>query len=195
MKSLLIASSNTGKLAELTAMLSPITCIPQSMFNIESIPEDKISFVENALLKARHASTQSQMPALADDSGLVVPTLHGEPGIFSARYAGEHASDHDNIALLLKKLKGIPTTQRQAYFYCVIVIVRHPLDPTPMIACGQVAGQITDSPQGEQGFGYDPVFYLPSHQCTMAQLTSTVKNTISHRANALNQLRQQLQML
>lgn len=195
MKSLILATSNTGKLAELTALLSPIECIPQSVFHIESIPEDKMSFVENALLKARHASTIGKKPALADDSGLVVPALDGEPGIFSARYAGEQANDQDNIARLLEKLKGIPTTQWQAYFYCAIVIVRHPHDPTPIIACGRIDGQITGLPQGSHGFGYDPVFYLPNHQCTMAELATSVKNTISHRAGALNQLRQQLETL
>lgn len=194
-KSLIIATNNSGKLAELTALLYPIECIPQSVFRIESIPEDKISFVENALLKARHASYIGKKPALADDSGLVVPALNGEPGIFSARYAGEEANDQDNIALLLEKLKGIPTAQWQAYFYCAIVIVQHPYDPTPIIACGRIDGQITDSPLGLYGFGYDPVFYLPNHQCTMSQLPIVVKNTISHRAVALQQLRQQLKTL
>ena len=195
MKSLIIATSNTGKLAELTTLLLPIECIAQSTLGITSVEENKISFVENALLKARHASHLGKQPALADDSGLVVPALKGEPGIFSARYAGEHANDRDNIALLLERLKSIPRTQWQAYFYCAIVMVQHPEDPTPIIACGRIDGEITDSPQGSHGFGYDPVFYLPNHQCTMAQLSSTVKNTISHRAAALQQLYQQLQAL
>ena len=195
MKSLILATNNRGKITELTALLSPIKCIPQAELDIKHTAEDKISFVENALLKARHASYLGKQPALADDSGLVVPALSGEPGIFSARYAGENANDHDNMALLLEKLKTIPKTRWQAYFYCAIVVVQHPYDPTPIIACGRFEGEITDAPQGEHGFGYDPIFYVPEQQCTLAQLPLTLKNSISHRACALNQLREQLQAL
>ena len=192
MKSLILATSNAGKITELTHLLAPIECVAQSDLDIKHQAEDKLSFVENALIKARHASYLGKMPALADDSGLVVPALNGEPGIFSARFAGENAKDHDNMALLLEKLKGIPTTQWQAYFYCAIVLVQHPFDPTPVIACGRLDGHIVDTPQGNHGFGYDPVFYLPSHQCTLAQLPLAIKNTLSHRACALKQLQQQL---
>ena len=195
MDSLIIASSNAGKLKELRALLFPIQCIPQTELGIQSIEEDQLSFVENALLKARHASAFAKKPALADDSGLVVPVLNGEPGIFSARYAGTNASDQDNIRHLLNQLKLIPPTQWQAYFYCAIVVVQYPTDPTPIIVCGQVDGLIIPTPVGEHGFGYDPLFYLPSHDRTMAQLPQAIKNTISHRAKALYQLKQHLQAL
>ena len=193
--SLIIATSNAGKLRELSALLDPIQCISQTSLGITSVEEDKMSFVENALLKARHASHCGNQPALADDSGLVVPALGGEPGIFSARYAGEKARDQDNIALLLEKLQAIPSTQWHAYFYCAMVLVKHPQDPTPVIACGRIDGLISNQPAGSEGFGYDPIFYLPSHRCTMAQLPTELKNQISHRANALKQLYQHVQAL
>jgi XTP/dITP diphosphohydrolase len=121
-----------------------------------------------------------------------VPSLHGKRLSASPKPGAVDANDHDNMALLLEKLKGIPTTQWQAYFYCAIVLVQHPFDPTPVIACGRLDGHIVDTPQGNHGFGYDPVFYLPSHQCTLAQLPLAIKNTLSHRACALKQLQQQL---
>lgn len=192
MKSLILATSNVGKIQEFRRLLAPIHCIPQDELHIISVPETKITFVENALLKARHASHCGNAPALADDSGLVVPILGGEPGIYSARYAGEDATTQQNNQLLLEKLKSTPLDQRQAYFYCVLVLVQHPQDPTPMIAYGQVQGLITDKPSGTQGFGYDPLFYLPNYQCTMAELPIATKNTISHRANAFRELKKQL---
>lgn len=191
MDSLILATSNAGKIQELSALLAPIHCIPQAQLGIEPTEENQLSFVENALLKARHASKLSQQPALADDSGLVVPALNGEPGIFSARYAGVNARDEDNIAQLLKNLKAIPDTQWQAYFYCVIVIMQHPQDPTPIIASGRIDGMITTQSKGSNGFGYDPIFYLPALQCTMAEVSTATKNTISHRAIALHELKKQ----
>lgn len=190
MKEIILATDNKGKITELEAILAPLHCIPQSALGIESPEETGLSFVENAILKARHASRLSNKPALADDSGLVVPILNGEPGIYSARYAGIHASDADNIALLLANLGAEP--EREAYFYCAIALVQHANDPTPLIATGKLLGRIANAPAGEQGFGYDPVFYLPAHQCTVAQLPATIKNTISHRAQALKQLHSQL---
>ena len=192
MQSLILATSNIGKIQEFRHLLAPIHCIPQEELHVSSIPETKITFVENALLKARHASEFGKAPALADDSGLVVPVLGGEPGIFSARYAGESASAQQNNLLLLEKLKAIPRNQWQAYFYCVLVLVQHPQDPTPIIAYGKVDGQITDIPSGAHGFGYDPIFYLPNYHCTMAELAIETKNTISHRANAFQELKNQL---
>lgn len=194
MKELILATSNPGKIAELSALLAPIICMPQSNLGIIDAEENGLSFVENALIKARHASSEANRPALADDSGLVVPALHGRPGIYSARFAGITATDSENTACLLQALNGIADTERAAYFYCAIVIVQHAQDPTPLIACGKLDGYITHQPGGEHGFGYDPVFYVPQQQCTMAQLPAKIKNTLSHRAKALQQLKQQLKI-
>ena len=194
MQSLILATSNIGKLQEFQHLLSPMHCIPQSNLSIAAIPETKKTFVENALLKARHASHCGNAPALADDSGLVVPALGGEPGIYSARYAGEKASSEENNWMLLKKLHAIPSSDWHAHFYCVLVLVRHPYDPAPIIADGLVQGMITDTPAGTQGFGYDPLFYLPNYQCTMAELDITTKNTISHRAHAFRELKKKLSL-
>ncbi|STX27882.1 ribosomal protein Ham1 [Legionella beliardensis] len=192
MKEIILATTNQGKIAELQALLSPVHCISQLSLGIESVAETGQSFIENALIKARHVSLVANKPALADDSGLVVPILKGEPGIYSARYAGEKASDQENINLLLEKLKDIPTEQRQAFFYCAIVLVQHPNDPTPLIAWGYWHGLIAHAKAGKQGFGYDPIFYIPDYQCTAAQLPANIKNKDSHRAQALAQLQQQL---
>lgn len=191
MKELVLATGNPGKIAELQAILAPVQCISQASLGIENIEETGLSFVENALMKARHASAQAKRPALADDSGLVVEALQGAPGIYSSRFAGIHASDADNIACLLEKLKDIPAP-RNASFYCTIVMVQHACDPMPVIAFGQLPGLIAMQASGKQGFGYDPVFYLPSHQCTMAELPARIKNSISHRALALAELRERL---
>lgn len=188
-KELILATSNSGKIKELQDLLAPLPCIPQTVFGIDSAEETGLSFIENALLKARHASSLTDKPALADDSGLVVPALNGEPGIFSARYAGLNASDADNIQLLLHKMREIPENQRHAYFYCALALVQHPNDPTPIVCTGILHGSITMRASGEQGFGYDPLFYVAEHQGTLAQLPASIKNKISHRAIALNQLR------
>lgn len=188
MKELILATSNSGKIAELSAILSPIKCISQASLNINNVAETGLSFIENALIKARHVSQIAQKPALADDSGLVVPVLNGAPGIYSARFAGEDASDQDNINLLLTKLATIPNNQCQAYFYCAIALVNHAQDPTPIIVTGKLNGRIVKTPAGNHGFGYDPVFYIDSEQCTAAELPATIKNRISHRALALKQL-------
>ncbi|WP_347251334.1 RdgB/HAM1 family non-canonical purine NTP pyrophosphatase [Legionella sp.] len=193
MKEIILATSNKGKIAELEAILSPWHCIPQTSLGIKDAEETGLSFVENAIIKARHASQLGNKPALADDSGLVVQALNGAPGIYSARYAGMEASDNDNIQLLLNNLAAIPDSQRQAFFYCAIALVKHADDPTPLIAIGRLMGKITHTPMGDQGFGYDPIFYIESQQCTAAQLPAKIKNSISHRAQALNQLRKQLE--
>jgi XTP/dITP diphosphohydrolase len=189
MKELILATSNIGKVRELQALLNPIRCIAQSTLDISSAEETGLSFIENAIIKARHASHITGKPTLADDSGLVVPALQGEPGIFSARYAGMDANDKDNTDLLLKNMAHFDAAQRNAYFYCAIALVQHAEDPTPLIATGQFHGSITHSPAGTEGFGYDPIFYVAEHQCTAAQLPANIKNTISHRAKALKQLR------
>ena len=185
MKKIILATSNAGKISELQALLSPIECVPQGVLGIDDAEETGLSFIENALLKARHASRLSGEPALADDSGLVVPALNGQPGIYSARYAGVNASDAENIECVLRKLQQ--TEDRRAFFYCAIALVTHAEDPTPIIATGTLHGVITEARAGDKGFGYDPIFYLPSHQCTLAELSSAEKNTISHRARALKQ--------
>ncbi|MBA2711637.1 MAG: RdgB/HAM1 family non-canonical purine NTP pyrophosphatase [Tatlockia sp.] len=193
MKDLILATSNHGKIAELKSILGSINCISQSKLGISDAEETGLSFVENALLKARHASRLTNKPALADDSGLVVQALNGAPGLYSARFAGQNSTDDDNIELLLKKLEGIPSSKRQAYFYCAIVVLTHPEDPTPLIATGKWCGSIIDKKIGQQGFGYDPIFYVHEHQCTAAELSPDIKNTISHRSLALQNLRYQLE--
>jgi len=190
MKEIVLATSNSGKIAELQAMLSPLVCIPQSDLEIGDVAETGLSFIENAIIKARHASALSGMPALADDSGLVVEALQGRPGIYSSRFAGEKATDETNIDALLLALNGVVDQARQAYFYCAIALVRHGNDPTPVIVSGQLHGVISKTRSGCAGFGYDPVFYLPKWGCTLAELSSEQKNKISHRAQALGQLKQ-----
>ena len=192
MKNLILATSNTGKIAELQALLPSFHCISQHTLGITDADEIGLSFIENALIKARHASRCSNQPALADDSGLVVNALQGAPGIYSARFAGPKANARENIDLLLSRLDGVPDEARAAYFYCAIALVQHPDDPTPIVAVGQFSGQINRESKGDHGFGYDPVFYLPDHQCTLAELPPHIKNSISHRAMALKQLHQLL---
>ncbi len=188
MKEIVLATHNDCKIKEIQALLPQIHCIPQKSLKIPSVNETKLSFIENAILKARHATSHGHKPSLADDSGLVVPALHGQPGIYSARYAGIGASDQDNRMLLLEKMKSIPDENRQAYFYCALALVNQVDDPTPIIATGFCSGYITHEPIGQHGFGYDPIFYIPAYKCTFAQLTMKIKNKISHRAKALQQL-------
>lgn len=190
MNEMILATGNKGKIAELEAILSPIQCIPQSSLSISDAEETGLSFIENAIIKARHASRMGNRPALADDSGLVVPALNGEPGIYSARYSGTDANDAQNIDLLLSRLKDYQGEKRQAFFYCAIALVRFADDPTPLIATGQLWGEIALTRKGNHGFGYDPVFYLKEQGCTLAELSSSIKNTISHRAKALQMLKE-----
>lgn len=188
MNKLILATSNAGKIAELQSLLPSFQCISQQTLGINDADETGLSFIENAIIKARNASRFGHAPALADDSGLVVPALNNEPGIYSARFAGPNATDNDNINFLLERLSNTPENQRQAYFYCAIALVQHADDPIPLIATGTFAGTISFERAGEHGFGYDPIFYLTDYQCTLAQLPAEVKNTISHRAIALKQL-------
>lgn len=192
MKEIILATSNAGKIKELQALLAPTQCLSQIDLDISSADETGLSFIENALIKARHASNIAKKPALADDSGLVVPALNGEPGLYSARFAGLEASDLENMQLLLTKMASFEGQAREAYFYCAIALVQNETDPTPLFATGLFKGIITTAPAGEEGFGYDPIFYVPEYQCTAAQLPKAIKNQISHRAKALEQLRRLL---
>ena len=193
LKKLVIASNNKGKLREIGELLAPlaIDVAPQSEFNISEADEPHVTFVENALAKARHASRCSGLPALADDSGICVSALGGAPGVNSARYAGEPKSDERNNQKLVESLKN--QTDRRAYYYCVIVLVRHADDPQPIIVDGSWYGEIIDQPRGSGGFGYDPYFFLPAFGKISAELTAEQKNQISHRGQALAKLVEILQ--
>ena len=190
MTSLILASGNAGKLRELAALLSPMgfDLRPQSAFGIETPPETGSTFVENALLKARHAAALSSCIALADDSGIEVDALGGRPGVQSARYAGENASDADNLQKMLLELRDVPPVKRTARFQCVIVLVRDANDPEPLVARGTWEGHIAAKPRGGGGFGYDPIFLPDGFNFTAAQVSAAVKNAESHRAQALKAL-------
>jgi XTP/dITP diphosphohydrolase len=192
---LVLASNNAGKLRELSAMLAPlgIEVVTQSSLGVTEAEEPHVTFVENALAKARHAARETGLPALADDSGLCVRALDGRPGVLSARYAGEPKSDLANNAKLVADLHG--TEDRRAHFYSVIVLVRDADDPQPLIADGEWHGEIIESPRGAGGFGYDPHFWVPSLEQTAAELASELKNTLSHRASAMRHLLIRLQAL
>ena len=192
---LVLASNNAGKLREFSALLAPlgVTVIPQGQLNVPECPEPHFTFLENALEKARHASRVTGLPALADDSGICVEALGGAPGVFSARFAGEPKSDARNNALLVEKLNGV--ANRRAWYYCVLVLVRHADDPQPLVADGMWWGEVQDQPAGDGGFGYDPYFYLPAFGCTAAQLPAASKNAISHRGQAMQVLLTKLQAL
>lgn len=194
---IVLATGNKGKVAELARMLEPlnIDVIPQSEFDVPEVPETGTTFVENAIIKARHAAKITGLPTIADDSGLAVDALGGAPGIYSARYAGENASDQDNIDKLLDALQGEDKPARTARFLCVLVFMRHSDDPTPIICQGEWYGEITLKQQGEQGFGYDPVFWVEGEKLTAAQLTKERKNALSHRGQALAQMVKQLEQL
>jgi len=186
MQKIVIASGNAGKLREIRRILEPLefNVVPQSDFAVPECPEPHVTFIENCLAKARHASLHTGLPALADDSGICVDALNGAPGVYSARYAGEPKSDQRNNEKLIAALADEPN--RKAHYYCVIVLVRHPDDPQPLIAEGSWHGEIIDTPKGENGFGYDPYFYLPEFGKTGAELDPDHKNVISHRGQALD---------
>ena len=192
MRKVVLARSNKGKLVELQAILKQknVQLLPQSQFSVSDADETGLSFIENALIKARHACVATGLPAMADDSGLEVDALSGEPGIYSARYAGFHGenADKENNSKLLRELEGIPETERGARFQCVIAYMQHAKDPMPLICQGTWEGSILFSEEGENGFGYDPLFYVLSHGCASAKLDAAVKNAISHRGQALTQL-------
>lgn len=190
--SIVLASGNAGKIREFQAVLTQYNLKPQSDFAVPEIEESGLTFLENSLLKARNAAQHTGLPALADDSGLVVDALNGAPGIYSARYAGVHATDQENLDKLLVNLEHVADAQRTARFVCVLAYCRHPEDPIPVIAQGIWEGIILREQRGEDGFGYDPIFYVPEMKCASAQLTPEQKNAISHRGQALADLCQLL---
>lgn len=183
-----LASGNQGKIKEIQAILKDHPIVPQNQWQITEAEETGTTFVENAIIKARHAAQHCQLPAIADDSGLVVDVLDGAPGVISARYAGIGASDAENVLKLLTALKDVPDSERTARFICVLVFMQHANDPTPVIAQGVWEGRILHQPVGENGFGYDPVFWVDEYQCSSAQLPADVKNSLSHRGKALKML-------
>ena len=192
---LVLASGNKGKLRELKHLLKPFKTDVKSQkdFSVPAVEETGLTFVENALLKARAASRATKLPALGDDSGLVVDALKGQPGIYSARFAGENATDQQNNELLLEKLSDVPPERRGAIFYCCLVLVRHHRDPAPIVVSGVWHGQILESPKGQGGFGYDPLFFDPVLKQTAAGLSLDEKSQVSHRGQALRSLIVQLQ--
>lgn len=194
---IVLASSNAGKLAEIRSILAPAGFEVQSQqaLDVASPAETGLTFVENAIIKARHAARQTGRPALADDSGLCVDALDGAPGVYSARYAGDEAGDDDNNAKLLAALADVPAERRTARFQCVIVLLPHHADPVPVICQGCWEGSVQTVASGTNGFGYDPLFHVPTHECSAAELDSGTKNRISHRGQALAELQRKLAAL
>lgn len=195
MSQIVLASGNQGKLREFTQLLAPlnISVVTQSEVGVTEVAETGLSFVENAILKARNACLQTGLPAIADDSGIEVDALMGAPGIYSSRYAGIGATDTDNIKALLAALNDVPETERQARFQCVLVYMRHAEDPTPLICQGTWHGQILSEPVGEGGFGYDPIFFVAETDCSAAELSAQQKHAISHRGLAMRRFIEEFQ--
>ncbi|WP_316678509.1 RdgB/HAM1 family non-canonical purine NTP pyrophosphatase [uncultured Tolumonas sp.] len=195
MEKVVLATGNKKKVEELNALLADLNyaVVPQSEFHVESVPETGTTFVENAIIKARHAARVTGLPAIADDSGIEVDALLGRPGVYSARYAGEDASDQDNLEKLLEEMNGVPPVLRTARYWCVLVYMRHADDPTPIICQASWEGSLATEPSGENGFGYDPIFNVPDLDCTAAELEPATKNRLSHRGKALAQLAKALQ--
>lgn len=194
MKKIVLASGNAGKLREFQQLLHGcgFDVVPQSDFFSENAEEIGLTFVENAIIKARYACTKTGLPAIADDSGIEVDALNGRPGIYSARYAGTSAKDADNNAKLLRELVGIPTEKRTARYHAVLAFMRHAEDPTPILCHGIWEGVILTEPRGDGGFGYDPLFFVPTHNCASAELSKEEKNRISHRGKAMQELLQKI---
>ncbi|MBT8006273.1 MAG: XTP/dITP diphosphatase [Gammaproteobacteria bacterium] len=190
MSRVVLATGNKGKVRELGELLAnfEMEVVPQTEFNVEEAEESGLTFVENAILKARNAAAQTGLPAIADDSGLEVDYLKGAPGIYSARHAGEGGNDPANNQKLLKALEGVDEAERTARFQCVMVYMRHQNDPVPLIAQGSWEGRILTAAQGENGFGYDPIFFVPEEGRSSAELAAEVKNRLSHRGQALKKL-------
>jgi XTP/dITP diphosphohydrolase len=193
-RTVVLASGNAGKLREMNGLLASLDfrVVPQTEFGAPATDETGLSFVENAILKARNAARYAGLPAIADDSGLEVDALGGAPGVQSARFAGAGASDPANLDKLLRALQGVPESDRTARFRCVVVYLRRPEDPMPVIAEGTWDGQIATAPRGSNGFGYDPVFIVPGRGCTSAELSPDEKNRLSHRGQALRELVEKL---
>jgi len=190
MKQIILATGNLGKVREINELLADHDweVAPQSAFAVPEAEETGLSFVENAIIKARNAAAHTGLPAIADDSGLEVDALNGAPGIYSSRYAGKNASDRDNLEKLLADLGDLPDDKRGARFQCLMVLLRHAEDPTPLICQGTWEGQVLFAPRGTNGFGYDPVFYVAAHDCSAAELPPEIKNRLSHRGQALRGL-------
>ncbi|WP_428085974.1 RdgB/HAM1 family non-canonical purine NTP pyrophosphatase [Candidatus Thioglobus sp.] len=195
MKKIILASNNPGKIKEFNAMLKGVyEVVSMGDIKVKEVPETGLTFVENALIKARNAAAQSGLPALSDDSGIVVDALNGKPGIYSARYAGDHGDDEANTQKILDEMTHVPDGQRTARFWCAIVFVEHANDPTPIIIQRGWEGVILRQKVGKNGFGYDPIFYVPTHKKASAELSAEQKNNISHRAKALQALLAELQL-
>ena len=194
---IVLASNNQGKAKEINALLDStrFNAISQSDFNVEEVEETGLTFIENALIKARNAARFTHHPVIADDSGIEVLALKGRPGIYSARYAGRDASDAENLNKLIEDIKPLSEEDRKARFVCLMVYLRHAEDPTPIISQGIWDGYVIIDPRGNNGFGYDPMFYVPSHNCTSAELSADIKNQLSHRGQALRKLVEQFNKL
>ncbi|WP_305845612.1 XTP/dITP diphosphatase [Photobacterium kishitanii] len=190
MSKLVLATGNQGKVKEMASLLADFgfDVVAQSDFNVSEVAETGTTFIENAIIKARHAAKETGCAAIADDSGLEVDFLNGAPGIYSARFAGEGATDAENIDKLLAAMDGVPESQRSARFHCVLVMMRHENDPTPLVCHGSWEGSILTECHGDNGFGYDPIFWVPEDQCASAQLDPSRKKQLSHRGKALQQL-------
>ncbi|EGU43469.1 XTP/dITP diphosphatase [Vibrio splendidus] len=190
MSKIVLATGNQGKVREMADILSEFgfDVVAQSEFNVSEVAETGTTFIENAIIKARHAAKETGLPAIADDSGLEVDYLNGAPGIYSARYSGEGATDKQNIEKLLDAMQGVETEKRTARFHCVLVLMRHENDPTPLVCHGKWEGQILTEEHGENGFGYDPVFFVPEDNCASAELDPSRKKQLSHRGKALASL-------
>lgn len=197
MSKIVLASGNQGKLREFAQLLAPlnVNILPQSELNVSEAEETGLSFVENAIIKARNACKQTGLPAIADDSGIEVDALKGAPGIFSSRYAGPDASDQDNIDTLLAAIQAVPDAERSARFQCVVVYMRHAEDPTPLICQGTWHGQIMLQPSGDGGFGYDPIFFVAETETSAAELTPEQKHAISHRGQAMRRFISEFQYI
>ncbi len=190
MSKIVLATGNQGKVREMAGVLSDFgfDVVAQSEFNVSDVAETGTTFIENAIIKARHAAKETGLPAIADDSGLEVDALNGAPGVYSARYSGEGATDQKNIDKMLAAMEGIPTEKRTARFHCVLVLMKHENDPTPLICHGSWEGHITTEQQGENGFGYDPIFWVNADNCSSAELEPARKKQLSHRGQALKKL-------
>lgn len=195
MKKIVLATGNQGKVREMADLLADFgfDVVAQSEFNVSEVAESGTTFIENAIIKARHAAKETGLPAIADDSGLEVDYLGGAPGVYSARYAGEDASDQQNLEKLLDAMKDVPEAQRSARFHCVLVLMRHENDPTPLVCHGKWEGRILTQAHGSNGFGYDPIFFVPEENCASAQLEPMRKKQLSHRGQALKKLFQAIE--
>ncbi|MFV0490028.1 MAG: XTP/dITP diphosphatase [Vibrio fluvialis] len=195
MKKIVLATGNQGKVREMADLLADFgfDVVAQSEFNVSEVAETGTTFIENAIIKARHAAKETGLPAIADDSGLEVDYLGGAPGVYSARYAGEDASDQQNLEKLLDAMKDVPEAQRSARFHCVLVLMRHENDPTPLVCHGKWEGRILTQAHGSNGFGYDPIFFVPEENCASAQLEPVRKKQLSHRGQALKKLFQAIE--